>query len=557
MMSKGSSKGSKSSKAAANLKASKNLKGQPSLEDFLDKRDFTGALALLEFKLKCQDGDTKDLLLWIGYSAFHLGNLKRAADAYKELLDNHDVSSVAHLYLASCYFFEHMYEEAEKEALKGPNTSLKVRLLFNICHRVGDENKLMDYHKNLNDQKDDQLSLAAVHFLRSHHQEAVDIYKRLLLENRDDLALNVYVAMCYYKLDYYDVSLEILGAYLQSFPDSALAVNLKACNHFRLYNGKAAETELKALSDRGVNLQGNELIRHNMVVFSNGDHALQVLPNIVDSIPEARLNLVIYHLRHDAVNEAYELIRELEPSTPPEYIIKGVIHATIGQATQSREHLKMAQQCFQLVGTSPHECDTIPGRQCMASCFFILRQFEDVNIYLNSIKAYMYNDDDFNWNHGLSLASTRNYKAAEEALLLIHNEKYKTEYIYISWLTRCYIMNNNPRSAWELYLKMNSSSESFSLLQLIANDCYRMGHFLYAAKAFDVLERLDPDPEYWEGKRGSCVGVFQAVIAGKASRDDLQDVLTMIRNTSNPQVEYIVRIIKKWGKDSGGNMKLS
>jgi len=42
------------------------------------------------------------------------------------------------------------------------------------------------------------------------------------IEDRDDLALNVYVAMCYYKLDYYDVSLEILGVYLQSFPDSGL-----------------------------------------------------------------------------------------------------------------------------------------------------------------------------------------------------------------------------------------------------------------------------------------------------------------------------------------------
>jgi hypothetical protein len=45
--------------------------------------------------------------------------------------------------------------------------------------------------------------------------QATDIYKRLLIENRDDLALNVYVAMCYYKLDYYDVSLEILQVYLQ------------------------------------------------------------------------------------------------------------------------------------------------------------------------------------------------------------------------------------------------------------------------------------------------------------------------------------------------------
>jgi intraflagellar transport protein 56 len=117
------------------------------------------------------------------------------------------------------------------------------------------------------------------------------------LENRDDLALNVYVAMCYYKLDYYDVSLEILAVYLQSHPESPIGVNLKACNHFRLYNGKAAEAELKFLSDKGINIQSNELIRHNMVVFSNGEQALQVLPGLVDSIPEARLNLVRLSLR--------------------------------------------------------------------------------------------------------------------------------------------------------------------------------------------------------------------------------------------------------------------
>ena len=45
-----------------------------------------------------------------------------------------------------------------------------------------------------------------------------------------------------------------------------------------------------------------------------------------------------------------------------------------------------------------------------------------------------------------------------------------------------------------------------------------MGQFYYAAKAFDVLERLDPNPEYWEGKRGACVGVFQIIIAGHEPR---------------------------------------
>lgn len=66
-------------------------------------------------------------------------------------------------------------------------------------------------------------------------------------------------------------------------------------------------------------------------------------------------------------------------------------------------------------------------------------------------------------------------------------------------------MNGKAALAWELYLKMETSTESFNLLQLLANDCYKTGAFFYSAKAFDVLERLDPNPEYWEGKRGACV----------------------------------------------------
>ena len=159
-----------------------------------------------------------------------------------------------------------------------------------------------------------------------------DIYKRILLDNREYLALNVYVALCYYKLDYYDVSQEVLAVYLQHFPDSAIAINLKACNHFKLYNGKAAEQELKTLQEQASSSFsfGQDLIQHNLVVFRNGEGALQTLPPLVDVIPEARLNLVIYLLKQDDISEAYALIKDLEPTVPQEYILKGVVNAAIG-----------------------------------------------------------------------------------------------------------------------------------------------------------------------------------------------------------------------------------
>ena len=134
-------------------------------------------------------------------------------------------------------------------------------------------------------------------------------------------------------------------------------------------------------------------------------------------IPEARLNLVIYYLKNDQVNDAYNLIKDMECVVPKEYILKAVVHAVIGQNTEQKEHLRIAQNFFQMVGASPSECDTIPGRQCMAQCFFILKQFDDVLVYLKSIRPYFINDDDFNWNFGLASAAAKEFKEAEEAML--------------------------------------------------------------------------------------------------------------------------------------------
>ena len=227
----------------------------------------------------------------------------------------------------------------------------------------------------------------------------------------------------------------------------------------------------------------------------------------------------------------------------------------------------------------------------MASCFFLLKQFEDVLIYLNSVKAYSYNDSTFNFNYGIAQvtavpapaarwcstvfvavlgvcslcrvcggclaaqAACEYYKEAEEALLAVTDETIRSEYAYLSWLARCYMMNGKARDAWELYLKMESNTDSFAMLVLIANDCYKVGAFYYAAKAFDVLERLDPLPDYWEGKRGACCGVFQQVIARREKKEHLRDVVALLRNNSNtPQAEFMVRVMKKWANENGLNI---
>ena len=47
-------------------------------------------------------------------------------------------------------------------------------------------------------------------------------------------------------------------------------------------------------------------------------------------IPEARLNLVIYYLKNEEVNEAYNLIKDMECVVPKEYILKAIVHLVIG-----------------------------------------------------------------------------------------------------------------------------------------------------------------------------------------------------------------------------------
>lgn len=47
------------------------------------------------------------------------------------------------------------------------------------------------------------------------------------------------------------------------------------------------------------------------------------------------------------------------------------------------------------------------------------------------------NDDVLNYNLGQARVATGNFVEAEEALLLVQNERFQNEYPYISHLARC------------------------------------------------------------------------------------------------------------------------
>ena len=59
-------------------------------------------------------------------------------------------------------------------------------------------------------------------------------------------------------------------------------------------------------------------------------------------IPEARLNLIILYLKNGQDTEAYNLVKDMECVVPKEYILKAIVHLTLGQKKGQKEHLRIA-----------------------------------------------------------------------------------------------------------------------------------------------------------------------------------------------------------------------
>ena len=70
------------------------------------------------------------------------------------------------------------------------------------------------------------------------------------------------------------------------------------------------------------------------------------------------------------------------------------------------------------------------GQRLSQECIYISDRTLQVDairrvLYLQSIKTYFSNDDDFNWNYGIAKAVTGKFKEAEEVLSGIQAERHR------------------------------------------------------------------------------------------------------------------------------------
>ncbi len=182
--------------------------------DFIDKRDYIGALAVLDLDSGAIKNEVEHKL-WRAYCLFQLGHFERAKEIYSDLLsgETNDVPIDTGLYLACIYFILGLYRESEEMALKaGGDPELKNRILLHVACKNDDETKVAKYRQDLTTSTEDRLSAAAVEFsFRRRYQETDNICKSILAEEKDSLALYVYIAMCLFKMvnikikNYFDI----------------------------------------------------------------------------------------------------------------------------------------------------------------------------------------------------------------------------------------------------------------------------------------------------------------------------------------------------------------
>jgi intraflagellar transport protein 56 len=101
----------------------------------------------------------------------------------------------------------------------------------------------------------------------------------------------------------------------------------------------------------------------------------------------------------------------MDADSPQSHFVIGILNA---KRAQTREDVKaFTTACNLLKDWARLRLSVtrwLAGRQCIAMRFYLLKQFEDANVFLDSIKEHSEDADDFNWNYGISLAASGKFK---------------------------------------------------------------------------------------------------------------------------------------------------
>lgn len=71
-------------------------------------------------------------------------------------------------------------------------------------------------------------------------------------------------------------------------------------------------------------------------------------------------------------------------------------------------------------------------------------------------------------------------------------------------------------------------------------------------KYFVSSYSIDPNPEYWEGKRGGCIGALYSIIAQRTAGvppGGIMEICALLHDSVNPQAETMIRVIRKFVND--------
>eukprot|EP00835_Amoeboradix_gromovi_P004301 NODE_327_length_10929_cov_0.344137.p3 type:complete len:421 gc:universal NODE_327_length_10929_cov_0.344137:6401-5139(-) len=408
--------------------------------DFIEKADYSAARTILKFNNEKEKTFIRDL--WIAFCNFELGDYEDAYKIYKELsyLDSSKYSQYIlkenlKLYASICQFWMRNYSQIKMDIEELPINKLSNRLKLHFYQRIGNEDAVLIHHSKLEDVPLDQLCLAAMNFVRGHYQESLKFFKKMHQDDPNYDVLNLYAAMCYYKLEYYDRCLSVIDTYLINQQNSFIASNLRACVFYKLFKIKEAQAEISELLNVYPN-GFNKVLQHNMALFTNDDQCIKVWHDCIKVLPEAACNIVLYHLKKKELKNAKEIADKIQPALMEESLVKAVCLAEYGQEHKDSAAVNSAILLFQGIGTLESEQNTILGRQCMASCLMLQSNYEECEIYLESIKTYLINNDAHHFNSGQIKVKLNKYAEAIEHLESIRSQEIRNSWIFLYCLVK-------------------------------------------------------------------------------------------------------------------------